>query len=70
MSTVFKVVYSDIKGKPIIRWPLIWSTNFRRFNSARVIANRLHEEGRDIVIIERDDNGMVATWEKKAGGED
>lgn len=60
----YKIVYSDLKNKPISHLPVYWSTNFRSFSRALNQARKLHKQNRDIVIIEQGSR-FSKTWEIK-----
>ena len=62
-GSIYRVVYSDIKGKPIAHLPITYRVKFRSFERAMKTAERLHSGKRDVVIIESDDKGMIASWE-------
>lgn len=62
-GSIYKVVYSDIKGKPVSHLPITYKVNFRSFERAMKTAKRLHLFNRDVVVIESDEKGMIASWE-------
>lgn len=62
-KSIYKVVYSDVKGKPVSHLPITYRVNFRSFDRAMRTAKRLHSGNRDVVLIESDDKGMIASWE-------
>ena len=62
-GSIYKVVYSDIKGKPVSHPPITYKVKFRSFERAMKTARRLHLVNRDVVVIESDSQGMIASWE-------
>lgn len=65
-KSTYRIVYSDIKGKPPAHLPIDCKTKFRSFKRATKLAHNLHKEGRDVVLLESDANGFIASWELTA----
>ncbi len=69
MSTVYNIVYSDMKDKPVSHLPVTAKRNYRLLSRVMIDAHALHRQNRDVVVIERNQDGIVATWEYEAGSD-
>ena len=62
-GSIYRVVYSDVKGKPVSHLPITYKVKFHSFERAMKTSKRLHSGKRDVVVIESDSKGMIASWE-------
>ena len=67
MKSTYEVIVSDVKGKEWKYLPHSLPTKFRVFERAMRVARKKQSENRDVTLIERNQDGILYTWELEAG---
>jgi hypothetical protein len=66
MSSHYKLVISDIRGQSPQHFPYTLRRKFFSFQRAWECLKIHHSQNRDVVLIERNSDGILETWEVKA----